>query len=422
MRTFIQMPSIVLSVFLSFSMLVLFCYIGGIAYAKIHLWEKKRSRIYFLMMLMQYFLFQCTVPIYYNRHVGRRLSFAWCEKIPFALLVCLEAFLTVIMLHMIYSLYQWQKSKITILSLKESVDHLPVGLCFYGKNGLPFLVNHKMESICLAICGEGLVDAEKFWNMLRKNRKTEEPMVRMEDGKTYRFSRNELQVDGQSVYELVAADITEQYELTMEKERKNIQLEKQNERMRNYSKRIGNIIREKEILEAKIMVHDQAGDLLLSSRHYLTLPIEERNRKELMKRWDQNIMLLKQEASPKETLDEYQQLLDAAKAVGVKIHFEEEQCPKEEVPRKLILAALHECLTNTIRHAKGDELRIRVTRLENRYLVTLTNNGEPPKEKIRETGGLKYLRKMVEDEKGRMEIRQIPEFVLEITIPRSEGK
>lgn len=424
MKTMIQMPSFPFSVVMSFSLLILLTLIGGMVYGWMNVREKKKIRIYAVPMLIQYVLIQNAVPLYQSRFVEGQKFMEWFGRVPILLFLVTELILAVAAVRMIYFLYQWKKDHITRMSVKESVDLLPTGICFSAENGMPLLVNHKMESLCFELCKESLSDAQKFWESLTSGEDTENhvfvergehPMVQMEDGSVYRFSRLRVCVEERMVWEIVAADITVQYELKCERERKNRKLEDRNRRMRSYSNNIGKVTREREILAAKIGIHDNAGKTLLASRRYLILPEEERNREELLSLWNRNAILLKDEATSEKDVDEYQQLLDASDAVGAKIIFDEGQCPQEGIPRKLVITALHECLTNTIRHAKGDELHIRINQTNDTYHVILTNNGEVPKREIRETGGLKYLRKMVEGEQGTMEIHWTPRFMLALT-------
>ena len=49
----------------------------------------------------------------------------------------------------------------------------------------------------------------------------------------------------------------------------------------------------------------------------------------------------------------------------------------------------------------------------------IRNNGKPPKEKIKEGGGLTNLRHRIENSGGRMTVQSLPRFSLAIEIPKS---
>ena len=75
-------------------------------------------------------------------------------------------------------------------------------------------------------------------------------------------------------------------------------------------------------------------------------------------------------------------------------------------------------MTNTLRHAHGDRLRLSVTDTGSCLLAEFTNNGEQPKAPIRETGGLATLRKIAEQAGIRMDLSSDPAFSLILTIPK----
>ena len=94
--------------------------------------------------------------------------------------------------------------------------------------------------------------------------------------------------------------------------------------------------------------------------------------------------------------------------------------PEDEREGAVIIAAVHECLTNTVKHAKGNELFLKLRARDTSLTVELTNNGLPPAAEIRETGGLMNLRRKVEAAGGTMETREKPNFLLRIELPRGE--
>ena len=84
---------------------------------------------------------------------------------------------------------------------------------------------------------------------------------------------------------------------------------------------------------------------------------------------------------------------------------------------EIAAAAVHECLTNTIRHAKGDLLHVRAEKKNGRTVLTLTNSGLKPCGPIAEKGGLGSLRRLAERAGGTMEIAYTPEFRLTVILP-----
>ena len=113
----------------------------------------------------------------------------------------------------------------------------------------------------------------------------------------------------------------------------------------------------------------------------------------------------------------FDDLMQAAQDIGIMLHIEGE-LPQNKRVEDLILKATVEALNNAIRHADAKNLFVKIDDNEDEYLIELTNDGEIPKEKLVEGGGLSSLRNQVEDQFGIMEIKVNPEFKLIIKIPK----
>lgn len=90
------------------------------------------------------------------------------------------------------------------------------------------------------------------------------------------------------------------------------------------------------------------------------------------------------------------------------------------VSEKILIAAMHECLTNTVSHANGKTMTVTVSEKNGKYTIEITNDGEKPKGEIIEGGGLSGLRLLVERENGTMIIHSTPQFELIIELPQGE--
>ena len=94
--------------------------------------------------------------------------------------------------------------------------------------------------------------------------------------------------------------------------------------------------------------------------------------------------------------------------------------PENTANEGLIVAAVRECVTNCINHAKGNRVTVDITEHFDIYTVIITNNGEPPKDNIREGGGLSNLRRSIETAGGEMHISHSPAFALILNLPRKD--
>lgn len=340
-------------------------------------------------------------------------------------------------------LYKKSRDMITTRSIKESIDLLPDGVCFSTDRGMPILMNSRMRQLCTEFTGEGLMDTEKFWRDLRNGnvRKGIRPLKQREaafidtNGQVWDFRRSRLSYGGEKVTEISAVNITTQYHLHKELVARYERLNDVNSRLHHFSEEVEKVTREKEILAAKIKLHDEIGRSLLILRSYLTetpeksiqtetpeksAQTEKRDRSRLLPLWQYIVTSMQEGTILKEREDSLLLLKKEAADFNVDI-FLEGLLPANPSVRNVIFAAVRECAGNTAKHARGDRLFITIHDMEENTEVFITNNGNAPGGSIHETGGLKNLRKMVEERGGSMQIKSSPVFVLHLCFPERGG-
>ena len=317
---------------------------------------------------------------------------------------------------------RWE-NMLTPMAPKESLDALPDGICFFAANGLPLLVNTRMNRICGELFDAELLNAEVFWQRLQNGegnarflRTGEAVLLQTGDGRVWNVRCRKLTVDHSEIRELTACDVTTPYRLSQELDQRNQSLRRVNKRLRRYSREVERITMENEILTAKIRIHNDVGRSLLMFRAYLAQPKKQRRRDELLLLWRQTVAVLKNEASPEKPRTDWELLRKAAQSVDVEIVLSGE-LPENEQQRAVVISAVHECLTNTVKHAGGDRLWLTLRSDGNILTAELTNNGVPPKGPIRETGGLLNLRRAVEKAGGTMTTEAAPRFLLRLELP-----
>lgn len=318
---------------------------------------------------------------------------------------------------------RWE-TMLTPMAPKESLDALPDGICFFAANGLPLLVNTRMNRICGELFDAELLNAEVFWQRLQNGegnarflRTGEAVLLQTGDGRVWNVRCRKLTVDHSEIRELTACDVTTPYRLSQELDQRNQSLREVNERLRRYSREVERITMENEILTAKIQVHNDVGRSLLMFRAYLSQPKKQRRRDELLLLWRHTVAVLKNEASPEKPRTDWELLRKAAQSVDVEI-VRRGELPENERQRAIVISAVHECLTNTVKHAGGDRLWLTLRSDGNILTAELTNNGAPPQGSIRETGGLLNLRRTVENAGGTMTTEAAPRFLLRVELPQ----
>ena len=316
------------------------------------------------------------------------------------------------------------RDKLSPGSVKESLDALPDGVCFFSEDGRILLSNRRMQHISSDITGIGILNGEKLWRCIEeKSVKTDVSdglVIFTSDSKVWNVRRSEIEAEGNRINEIVALDVTEQYELRRELEERNERLNSVNERLRIFSRNMSRLTAEKELLDAKIKVHDDLGRSLLAFRAYLTAEPSKRDRSRLLPLWRYVISVMKKETVPSEEWDAIEK---TAESLHIQIEINGDlpaglaDLPVSGEVRSAIMAAIRECLTNTARHARGDRLFVLIkcgADAPHGIRVEITNNGRMPLTPVQEAGGLSNLRHMVERAGGNMTIESSPQFLLRL--------
>lgn len=316
------------------------------------------------------------------------------------------------------------RDKLSPGSVKESLDALPDGVCFFSEDGRILLSNRRMQHISSDITGIGILNGEKLWRCIEeKSVKTDVSdglVILTSDSKVWNVRRSEIEAEGNRINEIVALDVTEQYELRRELEERNERLNSVNERLRIFSRDMSRLTAEKELLDAKIKVHDDLGRSLLAFRAYLTAEPSKRDRNKLLPLWRYVISVMKKETAPSEEWDAIEK---TAESLHIQIEINGDlpaglaDLPVSGEVRSAIMAAIRECLTNTARHARGDRLFVLIkcgADAPHGIRIEITNNGRVPLVPIQEAGGLSNLRHMVERAGGIMTIESSPQFLLRL--------
>lgn len=330
----------------------------------------------------------------------------------------------------------WEREHVNRASVKEAVDNLPVGICCYRPDGLVRLKNRTAETLCFALTGGALLSGAEFWQTLSGGTGDaqylecgDSPVLRMKDGHVWSFVRTTLVLHENTrnkdiLYEILASDRTEEYARNEELRQKRELVERQSARMRKLNQEIEHMVIEKEVLSAKVRIHDDLSRLLLTARQYLLHASRGEecrpgmSRRELTELWRNTLLLLRSEEH--ETWrDGYQYAFETAGEFGIQMTVKG-TLPEQKEAKELLAQAMVTCLSNAFRHAGAGQMTVEVVREEGVITAEFTNDGEIPGQKITEKGGLVDLRKKTEQVGGTMEIRSTPAFGLRIMIPEGE--
>lgn len=341
----------------------------------------------------------------------------------FLFIILIIVFLIFIIFVFLRILYL-QNTQVSKRSIKESFDNLPSGICFFEENGLLRLTNYKVNSLYKMMFDKPLLNGmqfwEELWNCSKNNnfeniKKGDNPIIKIND-EVYSFNLVEHLINGNKFYELLAIDVTQSYKLSLELKEKQKELLDFNKRIREYSDNIEKYIIDKEILDAKIHIHDELGKLLLTTSKCLSSDLSSKEKTELLKIWDTNLIAFNNMKNDY-VYNTYKELYKVAKSIGADLIIKGNK-PDESIPKKIVITAILECITNTVKHAKGTHVLVIIKEDNKQIEINITNNGNQPQKEIIEGGGLSSLRTLVEQENGEMYIQSLPIFKLVILLKK----
>lgn len=325
----------------------------------------------------------------------------------------------------------FRRERIGRASIKESLDNLPSGICFADQSGLVILSNRQMYRLCYTLMGMDLQHISELLDALEKPQAgiqsvgADTNVYRFPEGKVWKFTQSSItDADGNAYTQVLAVDVTALYEKGDELEQENRRLEEVNARARNLYAQLDDIVREEENFAVKTHVHDEMGELLGLTRNMLTqreLPPERM--KALGKRWEHIGDTLgavgKQDGDAFDSDKTLAELTERIAGIGVALHVRGE-FPQKSGAAYLLTAAVRECAINTVRHAKGSEMTVELTKTPHSLIAAITNDGLAPAGEVVEGGGLSALRRRIEGTGGAMQVESTPRFRLVITLPGKE--
>ena len=346
-------------------------------------------------------------------------------SLPLWQLLLIIALLTVLAFAEQWRIAKWNRTHISATSIKEALDILPMGLCYALPEGLPLLINEKMEELWNALFDKPLQDARKAWDGLCSGQANglikagPEPIYELPGGRVYSFRQEEISLEVGTVQAIFATDVTEEYALTRELAKKQRQVGIINARLKALLGTIEYVTMSRELLQLKVALHDNLGRSLLAAKRYVLNP-EGVDPKDLFAIWKQNLNHLIGEA-PEEWQVPYYIAKKEAATLGIDLQIVG-TLPEEETILPVIDQAISTHVINVLRHANGHVAMVHIWEEEKEYSITFTNDGDAPTEPIRETGGLGNLKQQVEALGGSMELSASPRFKMILTIPKGEGK
>ena len=312
-------------------------------------------------------------------------------------------------------MYRRNQQQISPNSVKEALDNLNSGICFADESGRIVLINYIIGALISSVIGSYPQTLGEIEDALTSCTDLGNGIYRFSDGRVWLINTVPMQEDTLNGFTQTSAqEVTELYEANEQLKKDNEQLKKTNEEMQKLLERLADRIREQETLNLRMRVHDDIGTSLIAITNIMKGNAEDNLDEQISAL--QNAVGYFSNELPKQN-DTLESVQKSAENVGATLLIDG-KLPDDKQTESLITLAARECVTNCIRHAKGNQIRIEIKENTQRYLVKFTNNGEKPKDKIKEGGGLSSLRKRIENAGGEMTIEHSPEFVLLLNLPK----
>ena len=332
--------------------------------------------------------------------------------LPFAAFAAVMTLLTAAAALMYANIRRWSMSHISSASIKESLDSLPAGICYYTEDGRCILVNHRMNEICRSVLGCALQNGARFYDAVK-----ERQVHALSDGTAVSFRHSMISYRGTQLHELIASDITELYEKGEKLRRDNEKARQHAANMKIYGDNIADTVRRQEILQAKVSIHDEMNRMILATKRSVEAESSGEERRAILQMWQGQVLLLCREAGTSSSTNVVSDLNALADAIGMRIEWD--RVPGTESPQALalFLAAAREALANAAKHAGAERLFIRIREKGGMLCADFTNDGRQPSGPVTESGGLRELRRRLEAAGGSMRAGAEEGFRLSVIIP-----
>ena len=345
----------------------------------------------------------------------------WIYQSPWLAVLGVDLLLAIPAIISILGIRHYTRTHLSQESIKETMDKLPIGICFAHENGAVILKNLRMDQISRSLTGRAMNDAAAFLEDAdaRGEHSGDVLFLTGADGATIQLSREEITLDDQTYTLLLAYDMTEQYRITAELKANNKKLIDIRLRMRAFGEEAAGLAMSEEILRARITVHDEVNHVLLSGRYYLDHP-DTADAAQFIRTAQYTNRLLTREGEEHDDAagDPYTEALLVARAIGVTVSVTGE-LPREKTARTLLGRAVRECAANTVKHSDDYALTVALSRADGLITAVLAGGGSADKDSFAETGGLLNLRRSVEAAGGVMTIEPQPRFTVTITMPET---
>ena len=389
-------------------------------------YRDKRNRYMNMPIFLFLFILLSELTDAFSR-MNKGLEYKTWLPLPLWLLWCIVAAADFLLIWEIVRLRRLKRQELSRDSVKQAIDLLPSGICYFAPSGSVKLCNMQMHILfrtlsqsdlqTLTELQDALAHCDAGSGVIRLSH--ERQTYLFPDGKAWRYRQNVVTDEDGAVYtETIFSDMTELYHKKLELKEQIKQLNAISRELKLLSDNVLILTREKEVLSAKTKLHDYMGAGLIAMRQILrhNQTEEAANAIELLR---QAVSAIKNDNTYPQGRSELDGFMHDAEAIGIKVNLSGE-LPEQEELRCVMILAMRECLTNSVRHAGATALHVAVEKNGDSFSMKITNDGKAPETEVVPKGGLHNLYRHIADCGGTMEIQWKPVFVLTVVLPETK--
>ena len=389
-------------------------------------YRDKRNRYMNMPIFLFLFILLSELTDAFSR-MNKGLEYKTWLPLPLWLLWCIVASADFLLIWEIVRLRRLKRQELSRDSVKQAMDLLPSGICYFTPSGSVKLCNMQMHILfrtlsqsdlqTLTELQDALAHCDAGSGVIRLSH--ERQTYLFPDGKAWRYRQNVVTDEDGAVYtETIFSDMTELYHKKLELKEQIKQLNAISRELKLLSDNVLILTREKEVLSAKTKLHDYMGAGLIAMRQILrhNQTEEAANAIELLR---QAVSAIKNDNTYPQGRSELDGFMHDAEAIGIKVNLSGE-LPEQEELRCVMILAMRECLTNSVRHAGATALHVAVEKSGDSISMKITNDGKAPETEVVPKGGLHNLYRHIADCGGTMEIQWKPVFVLTVVLPETK--
>ena len=321
--------------------------------------------------------------------------------------------------------YRALNREISVRSIKEAMDTLPSGIAFASIDGTILLINQKMADLMIQISGDVSRDVYRWFSKLRRvgyrsgnlMMTDSEMVIKLEDGSYWHFFRDKLLIDGKEYWQLMAADISKQWNLIRELRDRDMMLQIKSNELRAMLSNMFDIQREQELNRLRARLHDVLSQKITLFQRWMqsdTLPTAVQIA-ELIEGMREGI----ENDAPEYLEETLNNIIGNFRDIGIEIEVTG-KLPEEDAVARAFVLIVREASTNAVRHGLATMISIIFSEDKYQYMMCIEDNGIGATENIVYGNGLRIMGERLAKLNGEMTVDTTAIFTIRAFIPKEK--